>query len=57
MLGPFDLTGKQVLADKGYDNEKWFAGSKSAEEIPTIPSRDSARRPRKWIGAPTKSSI
>lgn len=47
LLSSFDLSGKPVLADKGYDSDKlsepcWIKGG-----ITVIPSRRSARHPRK----------
>ena len=47
LLSPFDLSGKLVLADKGYDSDKLSDWIKSHEGITVIPSRRSARHPRK----------
>ena len=47
VLEPFDLTGKLILADKGYDSDKFVRWVKERGGIPVIPSRDSARHPRK----------
>lgn len=46
ILEPFDLTGKLILADKGYDNDKFVRWVKERGGIPVIPSRGSASRPR-----------
>ena len=47
VLEPFDLTGKLILADKGYDSDKFVRWVKERGGIPVIPIRDSARHPRK----------
>ena len=47
ILGPFDLTGKMILADEGYDSDKFIRWMKERGGIPVIPSRGSARHPRK----------
>ena len=47
ILEPFELTGKLVLADKGYDSDKFIRWIKERGGIPVIPSRNSARHPRK----------
>lgn len=46
MLEPFALTGKLILADKGYDSDKFVHWIKERGGIPVIPSRNSARQPR-----------
>ena len=46
MLEPFALTGKLILADKGYDSDKFVRWIKERGGIPVIPSRNSARQPR-----------
>ena len=46
MLEPFALTGKLILADKGYDSDKFVHWIKERGGIPIIPSRNSARQPR-----------
>src|SRR5699024_1684058 len=47
LLNPFDLSGKLVLADKGYDSDKLSDWIKGRGGITVIPSRRSARHPRK----------
>ena len=47
LLSPFDLSGKLILADKGYDSDKLVDWMKAHGGIAVIPSRRSARRPRK----------
>ena len=47
MLELFDLTGKLILADKGYDSNKFVCWIKERGGIPVIPSRESVRHPRK----------
>ena len=46
ILEPFALTGKLILADKGYDSDKFVRWIKERGGIPVIPSRNSARQPR-----------
>lgn len=46
ILEPFALTGKLILADKGYDSNKFVRWIKERGGIPVIPSRNSARQPR-----------
>lgn len=46
ILEPFALTGKLILADKGYDSDKFVRCIKERGGIPVIPSRNSARQPR-----------
>ena len=47
LLSPFNLLGKLVLADKGYDSEKLADWIRTRGGITVIPSRCSARHPRK----------
>ena len=42
LLSPFDLSGKLVLADKGYDSDKLADRIKGCGGITVIPSRRSA---------------
>ena len=46
ILEPFALTGKLILADKGYDSDKFVRWIKERGGIPVIPSRNSAGQPR-----------
>ena len=46
ILEPFALTGKLILADKGYDSDKFVRWIKERGGNPVIPSRNSARHPR-----------
>ena len=46
ILEHFALTGKLILADKGYDSDKFVRWIKERGGIPVIPSRNSARHPR-----------
>ena len=46
ILEPFALTGKLILADKGYDSDKFVRWIEERGGIPVIPSRNSARQPR-----------
>ena len=57
LLSSFDLSGKLVLADKGYDSDKLADWIKNCGGIAVIPSRHSARHPRKLIGIFTKNVI
>mgnify|MGYP002796738320 CR=1 FL=1 len=50
LLSSLDLSGKLVLADKGYDSDKLFNWIKSCGGITVIPSRHSAKHPRKIDG-------
>ena len=47
LLETFELSGKQVLADKGYDSSKFVRWIETRGGIVVIPSRDTARHPRK----------
>lgn len=47
LLEPFDLSGKWILADKGYDSDKFVAWIKVHSGTAVIPSRRSAKHPRK----------
>ena len=47
LLEPFDLSGKLVLADKGYDSDKFVRWLKEQGGIVVIPSRITAKHPRK----------
>ena len=47
LLNPFDLSGKLVLADKGYDSDKLSDWIKDRGRMAIIPSRRSSRHPRK----------
>ena len=47
LLSSFDLSGKLVLADKGYDSDKLSNWIESRGGIAVIPSRRSAKHPRK----------
>lgn len=46
LLEPFDLTGKIVLADKGYDRDKFVKWVEERGGIAVIPSRITAKHPR-----------
>lgn len=46
LLEPFDLTGKLIIADKGYDSEKFVRWVEKRGGIVVIPSRITARHPR-----------
>lgn len=46
MLEPFDLREKLILADKGYDSDKFVRWIKERGGIPVIPSRITAKHPR-----------
>ena len=46
LLEPFDLTGKLILADKGYDSTKFIRWVKQRGGIVVIPSRVNAKSPR-----------
>lgn len=47
LLEPFDLNGKLILTDKGYDSDKFVRWLEEQGEIAVIPSRITAKRPRK----------
>ena len=47
ILEPFELTGKLILADRGYGSDRFVCWIKEQGGIPVIPSRNSARHPRK----------
>ena len=47
LLEPFDLSGKWILADKGYDSDKFADWLKVHGGTAVIPSRCSAKHPRK----------
>ena len=46
LLEPFDLTDKRVLADKGYDNDKFVKWVEDRGGSVVIPSRVTAKHPR-----------
>jgi len=46
LLEPFDLTGKLIIADKGYDSDKFVKWVESRGGIVVIPSRITAKNPR-----------
>ena len=46
-LEPFDLNGKLILADKGYDSDKFARWLKERGGIVVIPSRITAKHPKK----------
>ena len=46
LLEPFDLTGKLVLADKGYDSDKFVKWVEERGGSVVIPSRVTAKHPR-----------
>ena len=45
-LGPFDLRGKYIIADKGYDSDKFVHWLEERRAIVVIPSRKTAEHPR-----------
>ncbi|WP_322202483.1 transposase [Acutalibacter intestini] len=47
LLEPFDLKGKLILADKGYDRDKFVRWLEERGAMAVIPSRIIAKRPRK----------
>ncbi len=47
LLEPFELNGKLILADKGYDSEKFVRWLEKRGGIVVIPSRITAKHPRK----------
>ena len=46
LLKPFDLRGKLILADKGYDSDKFVQWIEERGGIVMIPSRITATNPR-----------
>ena len=46
LLEPFDLHGKLILADKGYDSDKFVRWVEKRGGIVVIPSRVTAKHPR-----------
>ena len=46
LLEPFDLRGKFVIADKGYDSDKFVRWLEEREAVVVIPSRRIAKHPR-----------
>lgn len=46
LLGPFDLRGKLILADKGYDSDQFVRWVEECGGIVVIPSCVNARHPR-----------
>lgn len=46
LLEPFDLTGKLILADKGYDSAEFIRWVEERRGIVVIPSRVNAKYPR-----------
>lgn len=46
LLEPFDLQGKLILADKGYDSDKLVKWVEERGGIVVIPSRITAKNPR-----------
>ena len=46
LLEPFDLRGRLILADKGYDSDKFVCWAEERGGIVVIPSRVNAKRPR-----------
>lgn len=46
LLEPFDLTGKLILADKGYDSDKFVHWVEQRGGVVVIPSRIIAKHPR-----------
>lgn len=46
LLEPFNLKGKLILADKGYDSDKLIRWIEERGGIVVIPSRVTAKRPR-----------
>lgn len=47
LLEPFDLTGKLILADRGYDSDRFVHWIKERGGIVVIPSRSTSKHPRK----------
>ena len=46
LLEPFDLRGKLIIADKGYDSDKLVCWIEQRGGIVVIPSRITAKNPR-----------
>ena len=46
LLEPFDLNGKLILADKGYDSDKFVRWVEARGGFVVIPSRITAKHPR-----------
>ena len=46
LLEPFDLRGKLILADKGYDSDRFVRWVEERGGIAVIPSRINAKHPR-----------
>ena len=46
LLEPFDLRGKHVIADRGYDSDRFVHWLKERGAIVGIPSRKIAKHPR-----------
>ena len=46
LLEPFDLNDKMILADKGYDSDKFVRWIEQRGGVAVIPSRISAKTPR-----------
>ena len=46
LLEPFDLNGKLILADKGYDSDKFVCWLEERGGIAVIPNRITAKHPR-----------
>ena len=46
LLEPFDLQGKFILADKGYDSDQFVRWVEGRGGIVVIPSRITAKQPR-----------
>ena len=46
LLEPYDLQGRYVIADKGYDSDSFVEWLKKWGAIVVIPSRRTARHPR-----------
>ena len=46
LLESFDLRGKLILSDKGYDSDKFVRWAEERGGIVVIPSRVNAKRPR-----------
>lgn len=47
LLEPVDLSSKLILADKGDDSDKFVSWIEKRNSTPVIPSRNSAKHPRK----------
>jgi transposase len=46
LLEPFDLSGRVIIADKGYDSDRFVKWIEGRGGIAVIPSRVTARNPR-----------